>query len=262
MSPETAAMRDLSSGLGRVHAWALLAWDDVRGRYRRTTLGPLWLTLSHALFVVGLAISFSIILGQELGEYFVYLAAGMTVWIFIANSLIEGPAIFQRAQNLLYSYDLPASIHIFRAVLGQLITFAHHMLVYLGALIFVSNVTNVHTLWAIPALLVLVVAATGWSMILAFLGARFRDLAPAVAAVTQMMFLLTPIFWERSHLDHAQWFALMNPFYHLIEVLRAPLLGRPPDPLNWAVAIGIAVTLAALGALVYIKSRRNLSYWL
>lgn len=262
MSLEAAAVRDFANGFTRVHAWALLAWDDVRGRYRRTMLGPLWLTLSHALFVIGLALSFSIILDQPLDEYFVYLAAGMTVWIFIANSLNEGPTIFQRGQNLLYSYDLPASIHIFRAVLGQSITFAHHMLVYLGALIFVSNVTNLNTLWAIPAMAVLLIAAAGWSTILALLGARFRDLAPAVTAVTQMMFMLTPIFWERAHLDDAQWFALFNPFYHLIEVLRAPLLGRPPDPLNWAVALSVAAVLSLAGVALYARARRNLSYWL
>jgi len=262
MSPNTAAIKDYAGGFARVHAWSLLAWDDVRGRYRRTMLGPLWLTLSHALFVVGLAVSFSIILRQPIGEYFVYLAAGMTIWMFIANSLMEAPTIFQRGQNLLFSYDLPASIHIFRAVLGQSIMFAHHMLVYLAALVFVSNVTNAHTVWALPALLVLLVAAVGWSTILALLGARYRDLAPALAAVTQMMFLLTPIFWERTHLDHAQWFALINPFYHLIEILRAPLLGRPPDPLNWAVTLAMTACLVIVAVTLYARMRRNLSYWL
>lgn len=262
MTPAAAAIKDYAGGLTHVHAWSLLAWDDVRGRYRRTMLGPLWLTLSHALFVVGLAVSFSIILRQPITEYFVYLAAGMTIWIFIATSLIEGPTIFQRGQNLLFSYDLPASIHIFRAVLGQAIMFGHHMLVYLAALVFVSNVTNIYTLWAIPALVVLLIAAASWSTVLALLGARFRDLAPAVAAVTQMMFLLTPIFWERTHLDHAQWFAIVNPFYHLIEILRAPLLGRPPDALNWAVTLGITAFLMLLAVALYARMRRNLSYWL
>lgn len=262
MSPTTAAINDYAGGLARVHAWSLLAWDDVRGRYRRTMLGPLWLTLSHAIFVAGLAVSFSIILHQPMGEYFVYLAAGMTIWMFISNSLLEAPTIFQRGQNLLFSYDLPASIHIFRAVLGQSIMFAHHMLVYLAALLFVRNVTNIYTLWAIPAFLVLVTAAVGWSTILSLLGARYRDLAPAIAAVTQMMFMLTPIFWERTHLEHAQWFALVNPLYHLIEILRAPLLGHPPDPLNWGVTLGLTAILVAVAILLYARMRRNLSYWL
>ena len=262
MSPEAAGMKDFAVGLASPHAWSLLAWDDVRGRYRRTALGPLWLTLSHALFVIGLALSFSIILNQPLDEYFVYLAAGMTIWIFIANSLNEGPLLFQRGQALLFAFDLPASIHIFRAVLGQLIMFAHHMLVYLAALVFVSNVTNLYTLWALPAFFVLVTAALGWSTILALLGARYRDLGPAIAAMTQMMFMLTPIFWERTHLDHAQWFALFNPFYHLIEILRAPLLGRPPDPLNWIVACSIAVLLMVVALVLYARMRRDISYWL
>lgn len=256
------ALKEFGDGFRDFHAWTLLAWDDVQGRYRRTALGPLWLTLSHGIFVLGLGISFSVILDQPLEDYFVYLAAGMTVWIFISTSLIEGPAIFMRGHSLLFSYDLPASIHIFRAVLGQLIMFAHHMLVYVAALILVKNTLTWESLLAIPGLMVLTSAAVGWSTLLAMLGARYRDLAPAVAAITQMMFMLTPIFWDRVHLQDAAWFALFNPAYHLVEVVRAPLLGRAPEPMTWAVSLAAAALLLAAAGALYALKRRNLSYWL
>jgi len=262
MSTATLSLREFAAGARDVHVWSLLARDDIRGRYRRTMLGPLWLTLSHAIFVVGLGFSFSIILRQPLNEYFVYLAAGMTVWVLISTSLIEGPAIFIRGHNLLYSYDLPASVHIFRAVLSQFMMFAHHLLIYLAALVFVNNVTNANTLYVIPGLLILATAMTGWSTVLALIGARFRDVAPGIAALTQMAFMLTPIFWERTHLQGAEWFALINPLYHFVEVVRAPMLGRAPEPMTWVITIGLAIALCALGIAAYAWKRRNLSYWL
>lgn len=262
MSTATLSLKEYAAGARDVHVWSLLARDDIRGRYRRTMLGPFWLTLSHAIFVVGLGLSFSVILRQPLGEYFVYLAAGMTVWVLISTSLIEGPNIFMRGHSLLYSYDLPASVHIFRAVLSQFMMFAHHLLIYVVAIVFVSNVTNANTLWAIPGLLVLATAMTGWSTLLAIVGARFRDLGPGIAALTQMAFMLTPIFWERSHLAGFEWFALSNPLYHFVEVVRAPMLGRAPEPLTWAITIVSAIALCGLGLAAYAWKRRNLSYWL
>lgn len=262
MSIATLSLKEYVAGARDVHVWSLLAQDDIRGRYRRTMLGPFWLTLSHAIFVVGLGLSFSIILGQPLDQYFVYLAAGMTVWVLISTSLIDSPTIFMRGYNLLYSYDLPASVHIFRVVLSQFMMFAHHLLIYLAALVFVNNVANWNTLLAIPGLIVLGVAMTGWSTLLAVIGARFRDIGPGIAALTQMAFMLTPIFWERSHLRGFEWFALMNPLYHFVEVVRAPMLGRAPEPLTWFVTIGSALALLGLGLAVYAWKRRNLSYWL
>ncbi len=262
MGGTALALRDLSRGVRDIHAWSLLAWDDVVARYRRTLLGPLWITLSHGIFVGALAIAFSVIFGQELASYFVYLAAGITIWLLISNTLMDGPHIFVRARGLLFSYDLPASIHVLRTVLSHIISFAHHMLIYVAALFLVANVVNINTLWAIPGFAVLVLAIIGWSTILAILGARYRDLMPAIAAATQMMFLLTPIFWERANLQQHDWFALVNPLYHLIEVVRRPLLGQAPEPLTWAVTIAIAVVLNCTAVALFAWKRRHLSYWL
>ncbi len=262
----TAAMTPLveyGRGFARVHAWLLLAWDDVKNRYRRTTLGPLWLTLSHALAICGIAFAFSMLWGRPLQEFLLYLSAGLTVWGFIATSLNEGAHIYPRSQNLLFSYDLPASVHIFRFVTGQTITFAHHMLVYLVVLMFDRSVINWNMLWFFPGFALLAAAAVGWSTLLSFLGARFRDLAPAVGSTTHLAFLLTPIFWERTRIpDDALWFVMMNPFYHLIEIVRAPLLGRAPDPLNWIVSGLVAGLLVSAGVALYSSKRSRLTYWL
>lgn len=259
------ALQDLSRGIHERHAWLLLAWEDVHSRYRRTVLGPLWITLSHGLYILALALSFSVLFGQQLDHYLVYLAAGMTIWSLISSSLTDAPVIFQRAHGMLFAYDLPASIHIFRAVLSQVIIFAHHMLIYLVAVlvvtVFFHPVLNVNSLLFIPAMAILISAMVGWSMILALLGTRYRDLAPAVAAVTQMLFMLTPVFWDRANLQHHQWFALINPFYHLIDIVRLPLLGKTPDLLNWAVSAGVAAALLGVGTGLYAWKRRQLSYW-
>ncbi len=263
MTAAVTPLAEYGRGFARAQAWLLLAWDDVKNRYRRTTLGPLWLTLSHGIMMCGIAFAFSMLFGRPLKDFLLYLSAGLTVWVFIAGSLNEGPHIYPRSQNLLFSYDLPASVHIFRFVTGQIITFAHQMLVYLAVLAVDPSVINWNMLWFFPGFALLAIAAVGWSTLLAFLGARYRDLPPAIGATTHLAFLLTPIFWERTRVpEDALWFVMMNPFYHLIEMVRAPLLGRPPDPMNWIVSAIVAALLVGAGVALYAKKRSRLTYWL
>lgn len=263
MAAAMTPLAEYGRGFGRANAWLLLAWDDVKNRYRRTTLGPLWLTLSHAISICGIAFAFSTLFGRPLKDFFLYLSAGLTVWGFIAGSLNEGSTIYLRSQNLLFSYDLPASVHIFRFVTGQVITFAHQMLVYLVVVSLDPSVVSWNMLWFFPGLLLLTAAAVGWSTLLSFLGARYRDLGPAISSTTHLAFLLTPIFWERTRVpDDVLWFVLMNPFYHLVEIVRAPLLGRAPDLTNWVVSGLVASLLIGAGVALYSNKRSRLTYWL
>jgi ABC-type polysaccharide/polyol phosphate export permease len=256
------AAADLRKGTASYRIWAVFAWDDLVSRYRRTTIGPFWITISHAATICGLAFMFAKIFKRPLDEFFVYLAAGMTCWNLIASSLGEAPTTFMRAQGLLLSYDLPASSHVYRAVAGQFLVFLHNMVVYVAALVLVKNVANVHTLYLIPGMLIVLAAAVGWSFTLGMLGTRFRDVSPAITAFVGVLFMLTPVFWDKSALGSAVWFFNLNPFYHLVEVIRAPMLGQTPTLITWVGSISAAVFFLVTGWLSFLFNRQNLNYWI
>jgi ABC-type polysaccharide/polyol phosphate export permease len=259
--PARLAVRDLSDGLRAIFIWRTLAANDVATRYRRTKLGPFWLTLSQAALIGGIGLSFSVIFARPLDEYIVYLAAGMTLWLFISSCLVEGPQAFLRGQPWMLAFEMPASVHIYRAVLTQIIIFAHHFVIYLAVAAFIKNPINHWTLLAVPGLILVTLAMTGIVMLLGVLGARFRDVQPAMAALVSMLFMFTPIFWERPFLRQHAWIADFNPVLHLLDVVRLPLLGQPPTALNWMAAGGIALVSMAVGAFAFVRSRRDLAYW-
>lgn len=256
------AVDDLVTGSRSVRLWTFLAWDDLKSRYRRTLLGPFWFTLTHAATLIGLSILWSTLFKRALDEYFVFLTAGWTVWALVAMSMSEAPGAFLRAKTLLSAYDLPASAQIYRLVLHMFMIFAHNMLVYVVAVIFVRNPMTWATLLAVPALVLLFLCAIGWTTILGFLGTRYRDVAPAMVAITGIMFLLTPIFWAKQDIGANTWVVEINPFYHLIEIVRAPLLGQAPTVQTWAFVAGTAVVSNLVAAWVFVGQRRNLSYWM
>ena len=68
------ALRDVAQGIAAVRIWSTLGWQEVRQRYRRSTLGPFWLTLSTGAMIAGMGPLYGRLLNQDASDYFPYLA--------------------------------------------------------------------------------------------------------------------------------------------------------------------------------------------
>ncbi|MCC5698521.1 ABC transporter permease, partial [Klebsiella pneumoniae] len=56
--------------------------------------------------------------------------------------------------------------------------------------------------------------------------------------------------------------AEFNPLYHYIEIIRDPLIGQPPQLLNWIVVLGCTVVGWLLALLVMRNYRARVTYWI
>jgi lipopolysaccharide transport system permease protein len=61
-------------------------------------------------------------------------------------------------------------------------------------------------------------------LLLCLVGARYRDLFQLVPIVVQLIFLLSPILYQKTSLGKLSWIADFNPFYSYISSLRHALL--------------------------------------
>ena len=77
--------RDLLAGIRAWRLWTMLGWNDIRQRYRRSVLGPFWITISMAVFITLLGVIYSHIFKIELKTYLPYLSLGYIIWGFIAT---------------------------------------------------------------------------------------------------------------------------------------------------------------------------------
>lgn len=62
----SAAWSDLKRGFAQRELWLALGWQDIKQRYRRSTLGPLWITISRAVMAIALALLYSQLFGIDL----------------------------------------------------------------------------------------------------------------------------------------------------------------------------------------------------
>ena len=258
------ARNDLIEGLKRWPVWSSLAWHDIRIRYIRTMLGPLWITVSMAVFVFALGFVFSRIFNTDIHEYVPFLTAGYLVWGLISGILLESSTTFALAAPIIMSVSAPYSMHVYRAVLRQLIIFGHNALVFIGVVMLIGVPVTPATLLFFPALALLCVVLAWMNLVVALVGVRFRDLQPIITSVLQLVFFLTPLMWDRGLLSgkaHPLWVDA-NPFYHLVDIVRAPLLGKVPSLLTVVSVLAMAIVGWYLTYLLYVRFRRRVPYWL
>lgn len=257
-----AALNEIFRALFSVQIWWAIAVEDVVGRYRRTILGPLWLVISQAAWILGIYLLHRTLFGTEQKNFLLYLAAGLPVWSLISGGVVDGTQAFLRSKGYIESYPLPMPLYIVRIVAASFVTFAHLIVVYFATSLLTMTMPHWTILAAIPGLAVIGVFNFGVSLALAPLGARFRDLSPALASLMSLLFILTPVFYAPNQAQLNSPMVAYNPFYHLLQIVRAPLMGSWGTPENWIFAVAAAVISIVLGGFIYARMRPSVVYWL
>ncbi len=255
------AKADVLSGLAQWRLWLMLGWNDILQRYRRSSLGPLWLTLSMAIMVVSLGILYAELFKTSLHDFLPYLCLGLLVWSFISSFLTEGGTLFTGSESYIKQIRLPFSVYVFRATWSKLIIFAHNFVIYFGILIYFQIWPGATALLAIPGLLLVTINGALASLLIGMISARFRDIPQLIGSVTQIIFFLTPIMWKPELLQSRSYIATFNPFHQLIEVVRAPLLGSVPATNTYVAVLLITALNVLVVSVFFARFRSRISYW-
>ncbi|HTV90747.1 MAG TPA: ABC transporter permease [Stellaceae bacterium] len=257
---------DISEGLRRHHLWLNLGWNDIRSRYRRTVIGPFWTVLSTATLVGALGFVNSTLWHTPISSYLPFFCAGYISWLLFVTILTESGSSIIAAEATIKAIRVPYSVFVLRVLTRNLIVFGHNLLVFIVvALIFRVKLT-IGTLF-LPIGLALAVLNYLWiSLILAVICARFRDVIQLIANLSTVLFFITPIFWKPSQLASvpAARFVLAdaNFAYHLVDVIRSPLLGQTPSRVSF-IFLGAAIICGfALTSLFLRRFYRRIAYWL
>jgi ABC-type polysaccharide/polyol phosphate export permease len=265
----SAAVSDLRRGWDQRSLWGHLGWQDIRQRYRRSVLGPIWITISMAVTAVALGILYAALFGNDLSVQLPYILVGFIVWGFVAGCINEGAEVFIANEGLIKHLPAPLSVHVYRLVWRQSLFFAHNMIVYAVMLLIFPQPLKWTALAAIPAFLLLVLNGTWVALCVGVITTRFRDIMPITQSIVQLMFFLTPIVWIYDDLVNSPnetiaqraRLAEFNPFLHFIEIIRRPLLGQDQLWRHWVVVLVITAIGWAVTMFVMRRYRSRVSYW-
>src|SRR5688572_18558165 len=151
---------------------------DLRAKYKGSVLGLAW-SLAHpvTLMLVYLFV-FSVLLKIQTADYehyWLFLLAGLPVWVFFATSLQSASRSLLENANLIRKVRFPRQLVPLSMVATQLVGFAV-MVVIVIALSLVYLPGSRDTVWlALPVAVLFVGFVAGFSLAVASLNAIYRD---------------------------------------------------------------------------------------
>ncbi|MET8773552.1 ABC transporter permease [Nocardia sp. NPDC050713] len=264
------AIKDMRDGFSQRELWLSLGWQDIKQRYRRSVLGPFWITIATGVQAAAMGILYATLLDQPLREYLPYVTVGLIVWNVIQASILEGSEVFIANEGLIKQLPSALSVHIYRLVWRHLLFFAHNMVIYVVLLAAFGIWENLRwsSLLAIPAIGLIFLNSMWVSIVFGIFSTRYRDIAPILSSTTLMLFVLTPVMWTTKTLeeqiggasDRARLVEII-PTFHYLEIVRAPLLGEPQELRHWVIVGAITVVGWIVAAFAMKQYRSRVPYW-
>ncbi|KHJ74715.1 sugar ABC transporter permease [Rhodococcus sp. Chr-9] len=260
------AFQDLREGFNHRELWLLLGWQDIKQRYRRSVLGPFWITIATGVSAIAMGVLYGTLFNLDVPEFLPYVALGFIIWNLIQGSILEGADVFMSNEGLIKQLPTPLSVHVYRLVWRQMILFAHNIVIYIGIFIFFPRQLYWTAFLAIPALALIAINAVWVSLVFGILATRYRDIAPLLGSIVQLLFFMTPIIWTEKTLEGTgnegrARIAEINPLYHFLDIVRTPLLGGDQQLYHWVIVLIITVVGWGIALLALRNYRSRVAYW-
>jgi lipopolysaccharide transport system permease protein len=255
------AFADILNGARLYELWIRFAFHDIRQRFQRSVLGPLWLTLSMSTMVVVIGVVFSSLFHQDAAKTLPYIATGLIFWGLLTSCMNEGATVFILAESYIRNLPMPLSVHFYRMMARNVMIWGFNMAIYVVVVLWFELAPGWTALLFIPGFILFLINAAWISLAVGVLSTRYRDVPHVIANAMQVIFFLTPIFWSPATLPNRPAFVELNPFYHLIEIVRAPLLGAVVPPMSWGLCISMAAAGLGFTAWLYRRAHARIAYW-
>ena len=263
-----AAFGDLVQGARQHELWWMLGLQDIKQRYRRSVLGPFWITIATGVMAAALGLLYSMLFQIPVAEFLPHVTVGLIMWNFISGAIKEGSTIFIDNEGLIKQLPAPLSVHVYRLVWRQTLFLGHNLIIWIALIAIFPRHLGWQFFLFIPGLALLLLNGVWVAMFFGIVATRFRDVAPLLEALTQLLFYVTPIVWttktltsQGGEVSSRARIAELNPLYHYMEIVRAPMIGDPLAAYHWWIVLACTAAGLLIAGLAMRQWRFRVSYW-
>lgn len=235
--------------------WELIA-RDIRLRYKGSLLGQAWTLLNPLAELAVLTFVFDRVLSLNIPNYAAFLFTGLLTYGWFQTSLFYATVAIVSNRDLIRRPGVPSSILPLVTVGSTLVHFLLSLPILL-ALMMMSGVPMTAAALMLPAVITLqFLFILSLAYPLAVLHVWLRDTQYLLRVALQLLFYLTPVFYEVSSIPER--FAgvyRLNPMVPLVEAYRDVLLrGRSPNGGPLIVIAAASAGLLVVGVVVFRKT--------
>ena len=214
---------DVNNSIHFSHIWYNFALSEIKGSYKRTKLGPIWICISTFVLLAAMGPLYSTIFNVEISKYFLYIICGFTFWEFIKVSIIEMSKIYTESDGIILAQPYPMSLYIFKCLTKNIIILLHNLVIVVIVTPFLAENVTFSTLFFFIGIIINIIILFFSGLIIGVLCTRFRDITQIINSILTVMFFLTPILWFTELVGDRAAFIYGNIFFLMIDIIRTPL---------------------------------------
>jgi lipopolysaccharide transport system permease protein len=230
----------------------LLAWRDIKVRYKQTVLGAAWAVIQPLLTMIVFTIFFGRLGGldrQVEQPYPIFVYAGILPWMFFSTVVTQASMSMLASTNMITKVYFPRLLIPLASAGAPLVDLGVSFLVML-LLMVIYPVALSASLLLLPVLVALTAAAAlGVGTLLAALVVSYRDFRYIIPFLMQIWMFASPVAYPIENVAGG-WRLLyaLNPLAGLISGFRAALLGESLQvgPLVISTIVSLAVFAAGI----------------
>ena len=256
------AMSDVRAGWALRSSWWFLSRQAIKISYRRTVLGPIWLSIQQLVFVAGISIVYSQLFKVETNKIMPLAAFGFAIWSLLTSCITGAATSFIQNSQSIKTSTVPMSFYLFSSVSQYFLTFLHSAVVLVPLAFIVGTTPRLFSLITIPVALGFVILNGFFlGLWLGPLSARYRDIPVSIPIIMQLVMFLSPIFWSPALLGDRDWIINYNPLAWMIETFRSPILGGEIRLDLWVRLAILTLCNLVLGITTLQRVKDKISYW-
>lgn len=236
------------SGLHLLDLLRELIHRDIKLRYRGSFLGVLWTLLNPLAELLVLLSVFSVVLKVGTPNFAAYLFTGLIAYGWFQSSINLATGSIVANRELVKRPGVPAAILPVVTVAANLVHFVLSLPILL-ALLLLSGIPITFTIVSFPLLVGIEFALIlGLAYMVATVHVWFRDTQHILRIALQLLFYVTPVFYEASRVPAGvRGYYMLNPLAQLLEAYRAVLLHGEFPPVR-----GLLYLVAVSGGLLFV----------
>jgi ABC-type polysaccharide/polyol phosphate export permease len=257
--------RDVLASFRNPEFWALSSWLDIVVRSRQSRLGMFWLMSPAIVYIWGVGSFFASMMHRPLSGFAAYVGVGYVVFRVASSSVIDSTGAFASGAAFILDGHLRLTDFVLRVIATALFHLLVSAPVVALALAVYPDPHWIGLVWSLVSFPVVIANALWVGIVFALVGARFPDLKHLIGNIFTFAFLLTPIVWHADTMPANSIRGVLmrfNPFYHVVQVVRAPILGEQIEPSTFTYLAVMTVGGWIVAILAYRRYARYVPLWI
>ena len=239
------------------------ATSKTKARYARTSLGSFWLGISTLFTVMCLGFVYGTVLNvSDYKEYFIYLGFGLLIWNPICEAINQAPLIFVNNSNSLKNSKIKPIFFVCQEWAFQIQSFFQAFLIVFLVFFLISPNLLWNLGFSFIHLINLFLFIFWIQLLVSLLGTKFSDIFQLLPVITNLLFLLSPILYEKKNLAAFSFTADFNPVFQVLRLLRDSIIyGNSNMKFGFIVFCG-NVFFIVISLLIYKKMEKKIIYYI